>query len=174
LLLSITRPADSDAAEKSELPLKKGDIFMDDYNKQPGQPGYNQSENPGMATAARMKLSDTAADVREKVADIGRRAADSIDSSRLSAASTLDGTASALHSSADQISDAAHTAADKLQATAHSTADKLQATADYFRQTDLKGMVDDLTGVVKRYPGQSLAAAAILGFVVARGLRSND
>ena len=51
---------------------------MDDYNKQPGQPGFNQSETPGMATAARMKLSDTAADVKEKVADFGRRAADSI------------------------------------------------------------------------------------------------
>jgi ElaB/YqjD/DUF883 family membrane-anchored ribosome-binding protein len=147
---------------------------MDDYKQQPGQPGSNQSETPGMATAARMKLSDTAADVKEKVALIGRRAADSIDSSRQSAAGALDGTASSLHSSADQISGAAHTAADKLQATAHSTADKLQATADYVRQTDLKGMVDDLTGVVKRYPGQSLAAAAVLGFLVARGLRSND
>jgi hypothetical protein len=135
---------------------------MDDY-KQPGQPGYSQSETPSMATAARMKLSDTAADVKEKVADIGRRAADSIDSSRQSAAGALDGTASSLHSSADQISGAAHTAADKLQ-----------ATAAYVRQTDLKGMVDDLTGVVKRYPGQSLAAAAILGFLVARGLRSDD
>jgi ElaB/YqjD/DUF883 family membrane-anchored ribosome-binding protein len=135
---------------------------MDDY-KQPGQPGYSQSETPSMATAARMKLSDTAADVKEKVADIGRRAADSIDSSRQSAAGALDGTASSLHSSADQISGAAHTAADKLQ-----------ATAEYVRQTDLKGMVDDLTGVVKRYPGQSLAAAAILGFLVARGLRSDD
>ena len=67
---------------------------MDDYNKQPGQPGYSQSETPGMATAARMKLSDTAADVKEKVADIGRRAADSIDSSRQSAAGALDNTAS--------------------------------------------------------------------------------
>ena len=106
--------------------------------------------------------------MKEKVADIGRRAADSIDSSRQSAAGALDGTASSLHSSADQISGAAHTAADKLQATAHSTADRLQATADYVRQNpDLKGMVDDLTGVVKRYPGQSLAAAVILGFLVA-------
>jgi ElaB/YqjD/DUF883 family membrane-anchored ribosome-binding protein len=147
---------------------------MDDSNKQPGQPGYNQSETPGMATAASMRLSDTAADVKEKVADIGRRAADSIDSSRQSAAGALDNTASTLHSGADHIFGAAHTAADKIQATAHSTADKLQATADYVRQTDLKGMVDDLTGVVKRYPGQSLAAAAVLGFLVARGLRSND
>jgi ElaB/YqjD/DUF883 family membrane-anchored ribosome-binding protein len=75
---------------------------------------------------------------------------------------------------ADQISSAAHTAADKLQSTAHSTADKIQATADYVQQTDLKGMVDDLAGIVKRYPGQSIAAAAVLGFLVARGLSRND
>jgi ElaB/YqjD/DUF883 family membrane-anchored ribosome-binding protein len=147
---------------------------MDDYNKQPDQSGYNQSEAAGGGAAARMKLSDTAADLKEKVADLGRRAADSIDSSRQSAAGALDSTASTLHSGADQLSGTAHTAADRIQATAHSTADILQATADYVRQTDLKGMVDDLTGVVKRYPGQSLAAAAVLGFLVARGLRSND
>jgi hypothetical protein len=35
-------------------------------------------------------------------------------------------------------------------------------------------MADDLQDLVKRYPGQSLAAAAILGFLVARGLRSNE
>jgi hypothetical protein len=28
--------------------------------------------------------------------------------------------------------------------------------------------------LVKRYPGQSLAAAAILGFLLARVMRSND
>jgi len=28
--------------------------------------------------------------------------------------------------------------------------------------------------IIKRYPGQSLAAAAILGFLLARGLRSGD
>jgi hypothetical protein len=137
---------------------------MDDTTK--------QSET-GAAAAARMKLSDTTANVKERVADIGRRAADSIDSSRQSAAGALDGTASSLHSRADQISSAAHTAADKLQETAHTTADKLQATADYVRNTDVRGMVDDLTGIVKRYPGQSLAAAVVLGFLVARGLRSN-
>jgi hypothetical protein len=137
---------------------------MDDYNTQ----------SDSGAAAARRKLSDTSTDVKEKVTELGRRAADSIDSSRESAAGALDGTASSLHSSADQFSSAAHTAADKLQTAAHSTADKVQATADYVRNTDLKGMVDDLTGIVKRYPGQALAAAAVLGFLVARGLKSTD
>jgi ElaB/YqjD/DUF883 family membrane-anchored ribosome-binding protein len=136
---------------------------MDDYNKQPGQPGYGQPESSGAGTAARMKISEKAADLKEKVADFGRKTVDSIDNSRQSAAGALESTASTLHSSGDQLSDVAHSAANKIQ-----------ATADYVRQTDLRGMAEDVTNIVKRYPGQSLAVAAVLGFLVARGFRSND
>jgi ElaB/YqjD/DUF883 family membrane-anchored ribosome-binding protein len=89
--------------------------------------------------------------------------ADKIDDSRESAAGALGKTASSLHSGGD-----------KLSGVAHSAADKIQATADYVRRTDLKGMAEDVQDIVKRYPGQSLAAAAILGFLVARGLRRSD
>lgn len=122
-----------------------------------------ESGTSGMGTAARMKLSETAADVKEKVASFGRRAADAIDDSRSTAAGALDRTASSLHSGGDQLSGAAHTAADKLQ-----------ATADYIRQTDLKGMADDVQILVKRYPGPALAIAAVAGFLVARSLRRSD
>jgi hypothetical protein len=44
-------------------------------------------------------------------------------------------------------------------------------TADYLRATDLDRMIEDLQCIVKRYPGRSLAAAAIVGFLIARGLR---
>jgi len=137
---------------------------MDEFNTNnpSGQTSYGQSES-GTGTAARMKISEKAADVKEKVADLGRRAVDSIDDSRKTAAGALDRTASTLHSSGDHLSDAAHTAANKLH-----------ATADYVRQTDLKGMAADVQEVVKRYPGPSLAIAAVLGFLVARGLRSNS
>jgi ElaB/YqjD/DUF883 family membrane-anchored ribosome-binding protein len=137
---------------------------MDDFNgnNPSGQTSYGQSES-GTGTAARMKISEKAADVKEKVADFGRRAVDSIDDSRKTAAGALDRTASTLHSSGDQLSDAAHAAANKLH-----------ATADYVRQTDLKGMAADVQDVVKRYPGPSLAIAAVLGFLVARGFRSNS
>jgi hypothetical protein len=54
---------------------------------------------------------------------------------------------------------------------AHGTADKLQTAADYIRETDLKAMREDVKDVVKRYPGPALAAAAVLGFIVARGFR---
>ena len=138
---------------------------MDEYNKS-GQFSYGESTGPGATgTAARMQeqVSQTVTDVKEKGTDFGCQAADKIDSSRASAAGALDQTASSLHSGGDKLSGAAHSAADKLQ-----------ATADYVRRTDLKGMADDVQDLVKRYPGQSLAAAAILGFLVARGLRSNQ
>lgn len=135
---------------------------MDDYNKQSGQSSYGESTGTGApGTAARMK--EQIADAKEKVTDFGRKAADKIEDSRESAAGALDKTASSLHSGGDQLSSVAHSAANKLQ-----------ATADYVRRTDLKGMAEDVQDIVKRYPGQSLAAAAILGFLVARGLRGSD
>jgi ElaB/YqjD/DUF883 family membrane-anchored ribosome-binding protein len=136
---------------------------MDDYNKQSGQFSSGESTGTGQTgTAARMKeqAASKVADVKEKVSDLGRKAADKFDESRESAADALDQTASSLHSSGDKLSGAAHSAADKIQ-----------AGANYVRQTDLQGIADDVQDLVKRYPGQSLAAAAILGFLVARGLR---
>jgi hypothetical protein len=143
---------------------------MDDYNNPSSETPYGQAEG-GTATAARMKLSEKAAEVKEKVADFGRKTVDSVDESRKSTAGALDQTAARLHSGGDQLSDAAHTAAERLSAVAHGTADKLQAAADYIRETDLKAMGEDLKDVVKRYPGAALAAAAVLGFLVARSLR---
>lgn len=139
---------------------------MDDDNKLPGQGAYGESTGGGgTGTAARMKeqASETAADVKEKVTEFGRKAANRIDDSRESAAGALDKTATSMHSGGDKLSDVAHSAADRVQ-----------ATADYVRRTDLKGMAEDVQDIVKRYPGQALAAAAVLGFLVARGLRRSD
>jgi len=143
---------------------------MDDYNKPTSEAPYGQPEG-GSATAARMRLSEKAAEVKEKVADFSRKAVDNIDESRKSTAGALDQTAAKLHSGGDQLSGVAHTAAEQISGVAHRTADKLQAAADYIRETDLKGMGEDLKDIVKRYPGPALAAAAVLGFLVARSFR---
>jgi hypothetical protein len=143
---------------------------MDDYNDPSSNTPAGQPE-AGAATAARMKLSERAAEVKEKVADFGRKTVDNIDESRKRAAGALDQTAAKLHSGGDELSDVAHTAADQISGVAHGTADKLRAAADYIRETNLKGMGEDLTDIVKRYPGPALAAAVVLGFIVARGFR---
>jgi hypothetical protein len=143
---------------------------MDVYNNPSSETPYGQPEG-GTAAAARMNLSEKAAEVKEKVADFGRKTVDSIDESRKSTAGVLEQTAARLHSGGDQLSGAAHTAADRISGVAHATADKLKAAADYIRETDLKGIREDLNEIVKRYPGPALAAAAVLGFIVARGFR---
>jgi ABC-type transporter Mla subunit MlaD len=124
------------------------------------------SDTSGMAgAAARAKdqVAGTLSDAKDKVAELGRQSVDKLNDSRESAAGALEKTASSLHSSGDSVS-----------GFAHSTADSLQATADYVRRTDLKGMGEDVVEIVKRYPGQALAAAAVLGFLVARGLGGRD
>jgi hypothetical protein len=127
---------------------------MEYHNQEP-----TQSSN-ATATGSASAFPDTAT-AEEK--NLGRKAVEQIDRSRQSAASALDQTASSLHSGGDKVSDAAHSAADSLQ-----------SSADYIRRTDLAGMGKDIQDLVTRYPGLSLAAAAVLGFLVARGLRSND
>lgn len=120
---------------------------------------------PSSGTAARMKeqISEKVSDVKAKVSDFGRETVNKIDGTRETAAGALESTASSLQAGTNRFSSAARTAADSLQ-----------ASADYVRRTNLQGMAEDVKGLVKRYPAQSLAAAAIVGFLVARGFRSSS
>jgi ElaB/YqjD/DUF883 family membrane-anchored ribosome-binding protein len=117
------------------------------------------------ATAAKVQevITDKAHEAKEKVAEFGRRAVDKIDAQREPTASALGQTASALHDKGNQAANVAHR-----------TAEKIQATADYIRDNDVKSMVDDVSSLVRRYPGTSLAAAAVAGFLVARALRGGN
>jgi 2-oxoglutarate dehydrogenase complex dehydrogenase (E1) component-like enzyme len=143
---------------------------MDDYNNPTSETPHGQPEG-GSATAARMKLAEKVAEAKEKVADFGRKTVDNLDESRKRAAGALDQTAAKLHSGGEQLSGAAHAAAHQISGVAHDAADKLHAAADYIHETDLKSIGEDLKQIVKRYPGPALAAAAVLGFLVARGFR---
>jgi ElaB/YqjD/DUF883 family membrane-anchored ribosome-binding protein len=137
-----------------------------DANNRESAADVTQRESSGATgTAARMKrnISEKAAEAKEIISDFGRKAADQLEDTRHSTAGVLEKTASSLHSSSDQLSDFGH-----------STANKIQATAEYVRDTDLKGIAADIQYIVKQYPMQSLAAAAIIGFLVARGVRRNS
>jgi ElaB/YqjD/DUF883 family membrane-anchored ribosome-binding protein len=116
-------------------------------------------------TAARMKetVAQKANEAKDKIADLGRKTVDQIDAQRESVASTLNKTASALHEQGENAAGLAHT-----------TADKLETTADYLRQHDLKAMMSDVEELAKRYPGQCLAAAVGVGFLLGRVFRNSD
>jgi len=132
-----------------------------DANNRESAADISETSSSSAATAAGMKrtLEDKAFEAKEAVNEFGRKATDKLEDSRRSTVRALDKTASSLHSGADQFSVIGHAAADRLH-----------DTAEYVRETDLQGILEDLQNMVKRYPAQSLAAAAILGFLVARGL----
>ena len=134
---------------------------MTDQFNDPAVSAYGE----GAGTAARMKeeVEGRPSEVKQKVADFGRKATDRIDSQREPVADTLNRTASSLHQQGDKAATAAHTAADRLE-----------AAADYVRKNDLKAMMGDVQDLAKRYPGQSLAAAAVVGFLLGRLFRSAD
>jgi ElaB/YqjD/DUF883 family membrane-anchored ribosome-binding protein len=133
-----------------------------DYDNKPSGPSSHEG-GTGTVVGMKEQIAEKAAGAKERITDFGRKAAEKIDDSRASAADALDHTASSLNSSGD-----------KLSSVADSAAGKVRATADYVRRTGFKDMADSVANVVKRYPGQSLAVAAILGFLVARGVRKSD
>lgn len=145
-----------------------------------GQSGYGGTGSTGAGTAASTvdKLKDQVAEkatsAKNAIADAGRKAVDKINESRQPAASSLESAASSLHQTADSIPGGLKTGVDKVASAAHATADKLQATANYVRNTDVSAMMTDVEGLVKQYPGQSLLAAAAVGFLVGRVFRSDS
>lgn len=126
---------------------------------------YREEQN----TASRVKqqISGTVEDAKEKAADLSRKAVNRVDAQREPAAGALDRTADTLHEQTDRW---ANTAA----GAAHATADKIQNVADYVRSHDARAMVDDAGELVRRYPAQTLVAAATVGFLVGRAFRSNN
>jgi len=104
-----------------------------------------------------------------KVSDLGRTATDKIDEDRGAVATGLDKAASALHEKAESLP-----GGEKVTSLAHATADKLSSTADYIRDHDVNRMMADVETLVKRNPGRSLLAAAVIGFLVGRAFSSND
>ena len=118
-------------------------------------------------TGIREQVTQRATQVKEKVADLGRKAGDKIDEQRVRTADTFDNTASALHEGGDRFASSTSNAV-------HATADKIQTAADYLREHDARAMMNDFEGLVRRYPGQALAAAAVVGFLAGRALRRGD
>jgi ElaB/YqjD/DUF883 family membrane-anchored ribosome-binding protein len=70
----------------------------------------------------------------------------------------------------EKLSDLGRDAAGQLSEVAQSAADKVKAAADYLRQTELTAMAEDVKEIVKRYPGWSIAAAAVVGFLLAHAV----
>ena len=71
--------------------------------------------------------------------------------------------------------DVADEAADMASGVVNRVSDTMRNVQDnvtqYFRDHDVRDMLDDVNGYVKKHPAQALVAAAALGFVLAAILR---
>jgi len=67
----------------------------------------------------------------------------------------------------EKLTELGRDAAGQLSEFTQTAIDKIKAAADYLRETELTAMAEDVKEIVKRYPGWSLAAAAVVGFLLA-------
>jgi hypothetical protein len=82
---------------------------------------------------------------------------------------------------ADRLGDVADTVREKqdqlpggqtTQRVATTVADKMDQASVYLRQNDVSDITNDLQAFARAHPAESLVAAAALGFVIGRALRS--
>ena len=115
------------------------------------------------------KISESAGRVKDTAAEAARNAQSKVDESRGPAAEKLESAATALHQRADNLP-----GGETVSGIAHSAADKMEATAAYVREHSVQDMMGDVETFVRQHPGQSLLAAAAVGFLVGRTFRADD
>jgi ElaB/YqjD/DUF883 family membrane-anchored ribosome-binding protein len=96
---------------------------------------------------------------------LGASAAEAVDEKRGSAAGRLDAGASVLRDKAENLS-----GGERVADAARTATNAAGSAADYVRENDLKGMMDDARRLVKNNPGAALLTATALGFLIARVL----
>jgi len=126
-------------------------------------------EAAGLASQVKSTFEDAKSTIKDKASEMGNEAANAVDSGRTSAANSLQSAASSLHDHASSLP-----GGQKVEAIANDAADKIGATADYLRTHGRQAMMADLHSFVKTHPGQSLVAAAVVGFLAARAFQSRD
>jgi ElaB/YqjD/DUF883 family membrane-anchored ribosome-binding protein len=120
------------------------------------------------AQSVKEKVTDAASTAKQKVSEAGRQATDKIDEKRGPAADALQSAASTLHEKAEDLA-----GGETVKSVAHSAAEKLESTAGYIREHDVRAMLSDVEGIVKRNPGPSLLIAAAIGFLIGRAFRED-
>jgi hypothetical protein len=62
---------------------------------------------------------------------------------------------------------------ESVRGTTNRVADTLESAGSYLEDRNIDGMLEDLTGMIRRYPVQVLLAGIALGFLLARKRRSD-
>ena len=86
----------------------------------------------------------------------------------MSLSDSMDSAATRLQAKAENV-----TGVEKSAEQTHGAADRMETTAQFLREHGAKEMMAEIEAVVKAHPGKSLLAAAAVGFLAARALRSD-
>jgi len=131
------------------------------------EPVSAEWREPQRTTSSFTEQASGAVDkAQDKAAELGRTAESKLNEQREPAASALESAAATLHEKAESLP-----GGERVTSIAHSAADKMKSTADYIREHDVRDMMGDVEEFVRSHPGQSLVAAAAVGFLVGRALR---
>lgn len=125
--------------------------------------GPQVRDQEGIQQQAQQKAEEARHMAQEKASQVMDRA----DEQRERAAGGMQQAADQIRQRADQIP-----GGQRGQEMAFTAADKMESAAGYMRSTDVSGMAHDLEMVVREHPKESLIAAAAIGFLVGRALRS--
>jgi hypothetical protein len=115
------------------------------------------------ASDLRERATDIASRMKERATQAGSAVSESASRQRENAARGLDRVASTVHSKADSLPGGPQT-----ERIVHRIADGMESTASYLRDHNFKDMGDNLIGVARKHPAESLIAALAIGFLVGR------
>lgn len=117
-------------------------------------------------TGTSNRVSDAANQAKERAAEVGRNAVESLDRGIDTAASKLQNTASSLRQYGQ--------GEGRVSSVANRAADTIEKTAGYMREHDVRDMLGDVEGAVRRNPGPSLIIAAAFGFLLGTAMRGGN
>ncbi len=118
-----------------------------------------------------MREATMTSNLKDSISDASAAVGESLHTGRVAAASALHDVAKGIHTKADRVGTVGHDAVDTVTQVADDAADKVEAASKYVRSHGAKQLMADVSQFVKKNPGKSLAAAALLGFFAARMLR---
>jgi len=101
----------------------------------------------------------------ERVSEVAEKVRAKAEAARGAAVRGLESAASTIRDKAIRLP------GERMTQMARATADKLSATADYMKAHEMKDMVADVEKIIRRKHGQSLLAAAVVGFLAGRAFR---
>jgi len=121
----------------------------------------NETHTPGR----KAEPASTLQAAKDKVADVASSTVDTVKDAAGAAADKVRQVASSVGHTASR---AASAVGDKVE----DVTDSLKAGGRYLSERDFSGMMEDFTGLVRRFPVAALLASVGLGFCMGRFLRS--